>query len=177
LGDVLHSLALPPLPILEPGRDVHELSFAESTLELALRHARQAGAQRVVALHLVLGEFTAVEPASLEFYWERITKDTPADGSRVSVRRVPAQLACGDCASACDPRDETWVCPVCGSSRLRMTSGDECYLESIDVEGVGPSSPGCEARSSPAGCPSGVPSSGCPSGVLRSDEARSSTGC
>jgi hydrogenase nickel incorporation protein HypA/HybF len=116
---------------------MHELSFAESTLELALRHARQAGAQRVVALHLVVGEFTALEPASLEFYWDRLTRDTPAAGSTVSVRRVPAQLACAACGAACDPRDETWVCPSCGSPRLRMTSGDECYLESIDVEGGG----------------------------------------
>ena len=138
---------------------MHELSFAESTLELALRHAREAGAGRVVGLHLVVGEFTPLEPTSLEFYWEQITKGTPADGSHVTVRRVAAQLTCADCGATCDARDETWVCRGCGSSRLRMTSGDECFLESIDVEGA--------ARSSP----------GCPSGVLGSDEARSSPGC
>src|SRR3972149_7404708 len=82
------------------GRTVHELSFAESTLELALRHARKAGAGRVVGLHLVVGELTPLEPTSLDFYWERITKGTPADGSRVTVRRVPAQLACVDCGAA-----------------------------------------------------------------------------
>ena len=153
---------------------MHELSFAESTLELALRHARAAGAQRIVALHLVVGEFTALEPASLEFYWERITRDTPADGSRVDVRRVPAQLACLDCGAACDPREETWLCQACGSPRLKMTSGNECYLESIDVEGA--------ARSSQER-PIGVPSSGCEARLgsdearLGSDEARSSTGC
>ena len=113
---------------------MHELSFAESTLELALRHAREAGAGRVVGLHLVVGELTPLEPASLEFYWERITKGTPADGSRVEVRRVPAQLGCADCGAPCDAHDETWVCRACGSSRLRMTSGDECFLESIDVD-------------------------------------------
>ncbi|HMK08768.1 MAG TPA: hydrogenase maturation nickel metallochaperone HypA [Anaerolineales bacterium] len=114
---------------------MHELSFAESTLELALRHAQQAGAQRVVGLHLVVGEFTLLEPTSLDFYWERITQGTPADGSRITVRRVPAQLACSDCGRACDPHDESWACRTCGSSRLRLTSGDECYLEAIDVEG------------------------------------------
>ena len=133
---------------------MHELSFAESTLELALRHAREAGAGRVVGLHLVVGELTPLEPTSLEFYWERITKGTPAAGSRVTVRRVPAQLACVDCGAPCDARDETWVCQACGSARLRMTSGDECFLESIDVEGADGSSPGR------------------PSGVPGSDEAR-----
>jgi hydrogenase nickel incorporation protein HypA/HybF len=154
---------------------VHELSFAESTLELTLRRAREAGAARVVALYLVVGEFTPLEPASLEFYWDQITKGTPADGSRVTVRRVPAQLTCTDCGADFDGRDETWVCQACGSSRLRMTRGDECYLEAIDVETPERSSTGCEAQSSP-GCPSGVPSSGCEA-RLGSDEARSSTGC
>jgi hydrogenase nickel incorporation protein HypA/HybF len=115
---------------------VHELSFAESTLDLALRHARDAGAQRVVGLHLVVGEFTPLEPTSLAFYWERITQGTPADGSQVTVRRVPAQMACVDCGAVCDPHEEAWLCRTCGSSRLRLTSGDECYLEWIDVEGT-----------------------------------------
>ena len=152
---------------------MHELSFAESTLELALRHAREAGAQRVVGLHLVLGEFTALEPASLDFYWERITQGTPADGSHVQVRRIPAQLICSDCGAASDPHDETWMCRTCGSPRLRLASGDECYLEAIDVEGTRAST----------GFPSGAPSSGSPAGCEArcetqqgSDEARSSTG-
>ncbi len=114
---------------------MHELSLAESTLELALRHAREAGATRVTKLHLVVGEFTPLEESSLTFYWDRITDGTPAAGSRVSIRHVPARLSCVDCGRAIDPVSETWCCPTCGSGRLRLTSGDECYLESIDVEG------------------------------------------
>ncbi|HKY83221.1 MAG TPA: hydrogenase maturation nickel metallochaperone HypA [Anaerolineales bacterium] len=114
---------------------MHELSLAESTLELALRHAQGAGATRVTGLHLVVGEFTPLEESSLTFYWDRITRGTSASGSRVSIRRVPARMACVDCGRALDPVTETWCCPTCGSGRLRLTSGDECYLESIDVEG------------------------------------------
>jgi hydrogenase nickel incorporation protein HypA/HybF len=114
---------------------VHELSLAESTLELALRHARDAGAVRVTGLHLVVGEFTPFEESSLDFYWDRITRGTSAAGSRVTVRRVPARLGCIDCGGSIDPATETWTCPACGSRRLRLTSGDECFLESIDVEG------------------------------------------
>ena len=114
---------------------MHELSLPESTLELALRHARQAGAARVIGLHLVVGEFTPLEESSLSFYWDRITRGTTAAGSQVRVRRVPASMACVDCGASIDPATETWSCPACGSSRLRLTSGDECFLESIDVEG------------------------------------------
>lgn len=114
---------------------MHELSLAERTLELALRHAQEAGAERVVGLHLVVGEFTPLEPESLEFYWDRIARGTAADGARVTVRRIPAQLACSECGATSNPHEETWRCRSCGSPRLRLTSGDECYLEAIDVEG------------------------------------------
>ena len=113
---------------------MHELSLAESTLELALRHARQAGAARVTGLHLVVGEFTPFEESSLAFYWDRITRGTPAAGSRVRVRRIPAHLGCVDCGASIDLAMEAWTCPACGSGRLRLTSGDECFLEAIDVE-------------------------------------------
>jgi hydrogenase nickel incorporation protein HypA/HybF len=113
---------------------MHELSLAESTLELALRHARQAGASRIAALDLVVGELTPLEEASLTFYWERLIRGTPAAGSRLRVRRIPARLECSDCAAQADIDREDWRCPACGSPRLRLACGDECYLESIDVE-------------------------------------------
>jgi len=111
---------------------VHELSLAEGTLELALRHARRAGARRVVALHLVAGEFTPLDPTSLEFYWDFVARGTPAEGARLRVRRIPARLTCLDCGA--DAGDD-WRCAACGGSRLRLAAGDECYLEAIDVEG------------------------------------------
>ncbi len=113
---------------------MHELSMAESVLELALRHAREAGGGRIAALDLVVGEFTPVEESSLGFYWDRLTEGTPASGSTIRVRRIPARLECIDCRQAVPPGAEEWVCPVCGKPRLRLVSGDECYLEAIEVE-------------------------------------------
>lgn len=113
---------------------MHELSLAESTLALALRHAEKAGADRVTALHLVVGEFTTLEESSLGFYWERVCRGTPAAGSSLNIRRIPARLKCLACNEEYDVEDGTWHCPSCRGERIRMISGDECYLESIEVE-------------------------------------------
>jgi Zn finger protein HypA/HybF involved in hydrogenase expression len=50
---------------------------------------------------------------------------------------MPLQLACLDCQGTFEPGGATWSCPACGSERVRLQGGDECYLEAIDVE-VGP---------------------------------------
>ena len=116
---------------------MHELSLAQHLLDLALEHAGRAGAQRVTHLHLVVGELAPLEESSLGFYWDQVTLDTPAEGSSVHVRKLPMQLACLDCQGTFEPAGATWSCPACGSERVRLQGGDECYLEAIDVE-VGP---------------------------------------
>lgn len=113
---------------------MHELSLAESALELALRHARDAGGGRISALDLVVGEFTPLEETSLGFYWERLTAGTAAAGSTIRVRKIPARLECIACRQEVQPGSEPWVCPACGKPALRLVSGDECYLEAIEVE-------------------------------------------
>ena len=113
---------------------MHELSLAQHLLALALERAHQSGAQRVVGLHLAVGELAPLEEASLSFYWEHVSQATPAAGSVVHVRRLPLNMVCLDCGRSFRPGGETWACPDCRSERVRLQGGDESFLEAIDVE-------------------------------------------
>jgi hydrogenase nickel incorporation protein HypA/HybF len=116
----------------EPG--MHELSLAQHLLDLALERARLSGAERIVGLHLVVGQLAPLEESSLSFYWEHVSQATPAAGSTVHVKRLPMTLVCLDCGRAFQPGGEVWACPGCHSERVRLQGGDESYLEAIDVE-------------------------------------------
>ncbi len=115
---------------------VHELSVTQSLLEIATRHAGQAGAARVTDLHLVIGQLSSIVDDSVQFYWEILSKGTIAEGALLHFRREPATAACLDCG-------RTWnvtlpimpKCPHCGSARMRVTGGREFFVESIEVEG------------------------------------------
>ena len=111
---------------------MHELMVTESLLEIALRHAREAEAVRISDLYLVVGELSSVIDDSVQFYWDIVSEGTLAEGATLHFRRIPAEMACQDCAESYDPKVDL-TCPACGSSNVRVVSGQEFYLEAIEV--------------------------------------------
>lgn len=113
---------------------MHELAVTQSVLKIVLRHAEQAHAKRVTAIHLVMGELSTNVDDSVQFYWDLIAKGTIAEGAVLSFRRVPAQLQCMACFEKYHPGAGELVCPRCGSVGAKIISGEEFSVESIDVE-------------------------------------------
>ena len=113
---------------------MHELSVTQSILTITLKHAQRAGAARVKELNLVVGELSSIVDDSVQFYWDMISRGTIAEGAVLHFRRIPAALHCEDCAHEFPLDHREYVCPACGSQRVRVTRGDEFFLESIDVD-------------------------------------------
>jgi hydrogenase nickel incorporation protein HypA/HybF len=113
---------------------MHELSITQSILRIALQHAEKSNAKRITTLNIVMGELSSMVDDSIQFYWETIAKDTIAEGARLNFRRVPAELQCMTCFHTYRPADNELVCPQCGGVGAKIIAGEECFLESIDVE-------------------------------------------
>ncbi len=113
---------------------MHELSITESLLEIALRHARKAEAQRIIRLNLVIGELASIVDDSVQFYWDIVSRDTIAEGAELHFERLPATLRCLSCDHVFPLDGREYACPACGSERVVAAGGDEFRLESIEVE-------------------------------------------
>jgi hydrogenase nickel incorporation protein HypA/HybF len=113
---------------------MHELAVSQSILEIALRHARQQNATRITDLYLVMGQWSSIIDDSIQFHWDIISEGTIAVGAKLHFRRVPVTLACLDCGTEYQPTGDEMACPQCGSTRVRVKTGDEFRLEAIDVE-------------------------------------------
>jgi len=113
---------------------MHELAVTQSILKIALQHAEKANAKRVTDLNIVMGEFSKMVDDSIQFYWDIIAKDTIAEKATLHFRRVPAEFQCLSCSEKYNPDDEEFICPKCGSARVKIVAGEEFLLESIDVE-------------------------------------------
>jgi len=113
---------------------MHELSVTENILEIALRYARQNEATRVTALNLVIGRLASIVDESVQFYWDIISQDTICAGSTLRFERIPAQMNCLKCGHEYDHEGDLDVCPACASPQVTVMSGDQFYLDSIEIE-------------------------------------------
>ena len=113
---------------------MHELPVTESILEISLRHARQADARRITDLYLVIGRLASIVDDSVQFYWDIISKDTPAEGAKLHFRRIEIEMRCLDCSQNYKPAAYDIACPYCSGTNVKVIAGEEFFLESIDVE-------------------------------------------
>jgi hydrogenase nickel incorporation protein HypA/HybF len=113
---------------------MHELPVTENILAIALRHAESAGARRITALYLTIGQLSSIVDDSIQFYWDIISEGTPAQGAQLHFKRIPARLACLDCGQEYAPDGRELACPACQSLRIKVVAGEEFLLESIEVE-------------------------------------------
>jgi hydrogenase nickel incorporation protein HypA/HybF len=111
--------------------DMHELSLTQNILDLALRNA---GDKRILRVNLRVGQFSDEREESIRFYWNDLVKDTLAQDADLHFQHVSAQMKCLECGMIFDPKEETSMCPQCFNHRLKLLSGDDVRLESIDVE-------------------------------------------
>ncbi len=113
---------------------MHELSVTESVLEIACRHAEKAQASQVTDIYLVIGQLSSIIDDSVQFYWDIISKDTLCEDAKLHFERIPAELVCLDCEHQYHLVNELMPCPNCSSSRIRVLTGDEFHLQSIEIQ-------------------------------------------
>ena len=113
---------------------MHELPATQSILEIALRHAEKAGAKRITDIHLTIGELATLVDDSIQFYWDMIAEGTPARGATLHFKRIPAELQCMICREIYRPDGSEIICPNCGSVGVKVISGEEFFVEAIDVD-------------------------------------------
>lgn len=113
---------------------MHELPVTENILQITLHHAQQAGAIRVMHIYLVIGELASIVDESVQFYWPIVAQDTIAEGAKLHFRRIKTELLCLDCDYRYTPDGDEFSCPKCHRRNIKVITGKEFFVESIDVE-------------------------------------------
>jgi len=114
---------------------MHELPATQGLLDVALDAARKAGAQRVQFIDLVVGDLTSMVDDSIQFYFDIISRNTPAEGAELRFRREPAEGRCGECGHVFPVKPPVpRVCPECESLVLHVEGGQDFYVDSIEVD-------------------------------------------
>lgn len=90
---------------------------------------------KIDKVHLVVGQFTCVEPASLQFAFEVQTRGTFLAGSELVIRETPLIAFCHTCQSEYAPQiGLQYACPTCQSPMDDIRSGRELKIDRIEYQ-------------------------------------------
>ncbi|WP_028536396.1 hydrogenase maturation nickel metallochaperone HypA [Paludibacterium yongneupense] len=112
---------------------MHELTLAESVLEIVGAAARRAGASRVTGVRLAIGALAHVESDTLQYCCEVASRDTIAADARFSIERPPGRAWCAACAAEVGLERWGMPCPQCQGFDLSITDGDQMRVLDIDI--------------------------------------------
>ena len=114
---------------------MHELAVTRSVLDIALRHAAEEKASRIISVGVTVGELRNVAEEWMQRYFDYLSRDTIAAQARLRVFESPIvfRCACGEqfVISRKDLRQP--VSPCCRREDVVLVSGNEFYVNDIEV--------------------------------------------
>lgn len=113
---------------------MRELNATQSILTKALLKARESNATRIKSLQLTIGEISELDQRAIQKHWEELSQGTPAERAQLHFRLIKAEVQCMACFRKYNPVDGQIHCPYCGSYGAKILSGEEFFLESIELE-------------------------------------------
>jgi hydrogenase nickel incorporation protein HypA/HybF len=113
---------------------MHELSYTQGVLDIALENARKAEAKRITRINLVIGGMSGIVDDSVRFCFELLSRDSIASDAELSFKHVPTRLHCRKCDLTFKPDSEQWGCPRCRKWDVELKAGNEFYVDSIEVD-------------------------------------------
>ena len=114
--------------------DQKELEAARSVFEKAILKAHELNSKQIAIIHVAIGEIAELDRNLIRSHWRELSRGTPAEQAQVHFRLIFAEAQCMACFQKYHPEGGEIHCPHCGSFGAKILSGEEFYLESIEME-------------------------------------------
>lgn len=113
---------------------MHELSIAQSLVELVTERLRAAGGARIASVDVEVGVLSGVVPAALLSAFEPASRQTPLEGAQLRLHEVPVKGHCPTCGAERDAVSVQRIhCAVCDTPLAAVTRGRELDVIAIEV--------------------------------------------
>lgn len=113
---------------------MHEMSLAESMLQIIEESARTRNFRRVRTVVLEIGRFAAVEPDAMRFCFAAVTRGSIADGAQLEIIETPGEGRCIACGRTVALQEQYGLCPECGSAQIEIVAGSQMRVKNLEVE-------------------------------------------
>ena len=112
---------------------MHELSVCQALVQQLHDVSAANGGGRVELVRLRIGPLSGVEAALLRHAFPVAAAGGIAEGAELVISAAPLVVQCNDCGASGDAAPNRMLCPACGGYRVRVVSGTEMLLESVEL--------------------------------------------
>ncbi len=114
---------------------MHEGNFTEQIVEALLSELSPYAGARPKRVCVEVGEMLHLIPETVRAHYEMLTRGTPLAGAELELQEVPVRVLCDMCGQRGTVEDHhVLLCPCCGASRVKVLSGREVIIRSIELE-------------------------------------------
>jgi hydrogenase nickel incorporation protein HypA/HybF len=113
---------------------MHELSIAQSIVDVVREEAARHAAGRVIRIGLRIGELSGVNADALRFGFQMTVQETDLKDVDLDIEEVALRHRCTQCACEFAVADYEISCPSCGTLETRAVAGDEMQVAYLEVE-------------------------------------------
>ena len=93
----------------------------------------QPETSQIDKIHLIVGQFTCVEPVSLQFAFEVQTRNTFLEGVELVIKETPLIAFCHRCQREYQPKlGLQYACPECQAPMDDIRSGRELKIDRVE---------------------------------------------
>ena len=114
---------------------MHELSIAQSIVDVVETRAAECNAARVKHVRLRIGEANGIVTDSLTFCFEMVASSNPTlAGAQLLIDSVPHRARCSHCAKEFAVVNFIVQCPICQEWSREIISGTEFQVLEMEIE-------------------------------------------
>ncbi|SRR5581483_3496500 len=113
---------------------MREREAVQTILEKAIQQANAKKAGHITRLQLAMGELVDYTSESIQSRFDELSRGTIADGAKLEIRLVRAEVQCMACFTKYHPNEGDIVCPNCGAMGAKILTGEEFFLESTETD-------------------------------------------
>lgn len=113
---------------------MHEMSVAIGIMKVLAAKLREEGPCKLRSAELAVGELSGIDRDSLRFALDTLLDEAGYKDVQMRFEQVPAAFKCNNCGWGGRLKNYALVCPGCKGIDLDIISGQDVYLERIEVE-------------------------------------------
>jgi hydrogenase nickel insertion protein HypA len=113
---------------------MHEFSITSSIIDILKNTIKNRDVEKILKINFLLNPFGGIEPESIKFYYEFMTKDDSVlKDAKLIFKKEKIKIKCRSCGECFEVFKLSSKCRKCASTDLSILLPEDIKIKSIEI--------------------------------------------